>query len=123
MTASQVEGALKLRYFCTVRATNFAPLDWKEKLVRVVLWFVPDANPDYDFPSIRKWYVEVDGSGQPIREVALDEDGSPLFGAPLRENFGFWVDSEGPLPDEGTHEIDEATFTDAWSTLLARHPE
>jgi hypothetical protein len=121
MTADQdgEQGIPKRRYFSTIRATEWSPPDLKQKLVYALLWFIPRANPDYDFTAVRKWYVEVDENGQPIREIALNEHGAPLFGAPWRNNFGFWIDSEGPLPSEGTQEIDEASFMAAWSTLVA----
>jgi len=121
MTAEQdrLQESPKRRYLSTVCATDWSPPDWKEKLFYAVLWFIPRANPDYDFTAMRRWYVEVDENDQPIREIALNEHGDPLFGAPWRSNFGFWIDSGGPLPSERTQEIDGASFMAAWATLVA----
>lgn len=87
---------MQMHYGSTMEATDFAPYDTKARLIRMALWFVPRANPDYQplFPHVRKWLVEIDESGRAQREVAVSSTGEPLFTAPDDRNLGFWTDSD-----------------------------
>ena len=93
-----------MNYGSTTQATDFAPDDWKVRLFRAALWFIPRANPDFEplFVHVRRWLVEVDDSGRVQREVALGNDGAPLFAAPNERNFGFWTDSAKAFSRIGT---------------------
>ena len=82
-------------YGSTLLATNFGPDCWQVRLWRALLFFIPRANPDNEplYRNVRKWYLELDDDGVPVREIGLDSDGRALFGAPDKRNFGFWTDS------------------------------
>ena len=82
-------------YGFTTLATDFRPDTWQVKVIKMVLFFIPKANPDNEikYPQVRKWFLEVDDTGMPIREIGLDDHGNPLFGAPDVRNTGFWTDS------------------------------
>lgn len=82
-------------YGSTTLATNFTSDSWQVRLIRLVLFFIPRANPDNEklYRLVKKWYLELNESGIPVREIGLDSSGEPLFGAPDARNFGFWTDS------------------------------
>jgi hypothetical protein len=105
-----------MRYYSTTLATNLRPADWRMKLVYTLLWFIPRSNPDFEvhFSRVRRWYVEVDDSGLPSRELGIDERGTPITAGPWERNFGFWTDSGEPLPAERTEEIAKDVFEAMW---------
>lgn len=106
-----------MHYGSTTEATDFAPPDAKERLVRMVLWFVPRANPDYEtlFAHVRKWHVEVDDSGRVQREIAVADDGRPLFAAPDDRNLGFWPDSDKTFSKSELTPLSASEFEQLWS--------
>jgi hypothetical protein len=66
-----------MRYGSTTKATSFGPPDWRIKLIKAVLFFIPAANPDSEwlYPKVKRWILEVEDDGTPAREVALDVSG------------------------------------------------
>jgi hypothetical protein len=56
---------------------------------------IPLANPDFDrsYALVRKWWIEVDETGTPQRELGFDAHGRVIVAGPLADNFGFWTDS------------------------------
>jgi hypothetical protein len=84
-----------MRYGSIIKATGFRAPDWRMKLVTTALFFIPKANPDHEalFPKVKKWSLELSNEGTVLREVALDEEGAPLFRAPEAKNHGLWTDS------------------------------
>jgi|RhiMethySRZTD1v2_1073278.scaffolds.fasta_scaffold2868698_2 hypothetical protein len=109
-----------MRYFSTTLGTNLKPADWRMKLVYALLWFIPRSNPDFEvhFSSIRRWYIEVDDSELPVREIGLDDNGTPITAGPWERNFGFWTDSGEPLPKDRLEEIDSAEFETVWQRFV-----
>ena len=105
-----------MRYFSTTLATDLPPADWRAKLIYALLWFIPRSNPDLEvhFCRVRRWYVEVDESGLPVREVGIDERGTPITAGPWEHNFGFWTDSGEPLPEDRVEEIRKEEFDTMW---------
>ncbi|WP_312957768.1 hypothetical protein [Stutzerimonas nitrititolerans] len=105
-------------YGSTTKANDFTPLDWKGRVIRSLLWFVPSANPDFEhlFPFVRSWLVEVDEDGNVQREIALSENGLPLFAAPAARNCGFWTDSNKQFERAELGELSAAEFDAAWSS-------
>ena len=86
-----------MHYGITREATNFTEkmmTDWRVRLLKAVLFFVPRANPDHErlYPKVRSWALELSDDGWPQREIGLDFQGQPLFGAPNDRNTGFWPD-------------------------------
>jgi hypothetical protein len=106
-----------VHYGSTTKATDFAPPNRKAQLIRVALWFMPRANPDFEplFPQVRKWLVEIDESGRAQREVALGADGTPLFAAPDARNLGFWTDSDKTFAKSELASLSALEFEQLWS--------
>jgi len=93
--------------------------DWRVRLTRALLWFVPRANPDHEplYPRVRRWLLEVDDSGRPSREIGLDDRGTPLFGAPDKRNAGFFTDSDVTFLRTDLAPADGAEFESLWSSV------
>ena len=106
-----------MRYGTTIKATNFMPHDWRIKLTKAVFFFIPAANPDTEilYPKIKKWVLEVDDDGAPIREVALDEKDGVLFRAPDGRNMGFWTDEDVTFAATDLTSITADQFEDFWA--------
>lgn len=86
-----------MHYGITTEATDFTEemmSDWRARILKAVLFFVPRANPDHEslYPQVKSWALELSDGGWPQREVGLDSAGSPLFRAPDDRNTGFWPD-------------------------------
>ena len=109
------------RYGSTTMATDFRPPDWRKKLIRSVLFFIPAANPDAEplFPRVKKWFLEVDDTGVPVREIAVDEEGQVLFRMPDGRNYGFWTDSAVTLPEGTLEPITVDEFEGLWRKARA----
>jgi hypothetical protein len=114
-----------MRYYSTTLATNLKPADWRMKLIYTLLWFIPRSNPDFEvhFSSIRRWYLEVDDLGLPVRELGLDEIGNPITAGPWERNFGFWTDSGEPLPKDRLEEIERTEFETVWQQFVCLRAE
>jgi hypothetical protein len=108
-------------YGSTTQATDFAPDDWNVRLFRAAFWFIPRANPDFEplFVYVRRWLVEVDDSGRAQREVALGNDGTPLFAAPNERNCGFWTDSDKAFLESELVPVSASEFEQSWSRAYA----
>jgi hypothetical protein len=108
-----------MTYGSTLLATNFGPACWQVRLWRAVLFFIPRANPDNErlYPQVRKWYLELDDSAVPVREIGVDADGRPLFGAPNGRNFGFWTDSSEPFEKEKLTPVSADEFERLWREI------
>ena len=86
-----------MRYGVTTEATDFSAArmnDWRVKVVKALLFFIPRANPDNepDYPKVKSWALELSDEGIPQREIGLSESGVVLFAAPDERNTGFWPD-------------------------------
>jgi len=76
-----------------------------------------EANPDFEslYPSVRQWWVEVNNSGVPQREIGFTEPSVAVVAGPLGGNVGFWTDS-AVIFNAGEHEaVADAAFEEAWS--------
>ncbi|MCV6623233.1 MAG: hypothetical protein OIF51_15940 [Cellvibrionaceae bacterium] len=101
--------------------------DWDEKdmdhfsirMIRTPLFFIPQASPDHEklYPRVSKWFIEVDDSGVPVRELGMDKDNVPLFGAPDERNFGFWTDSNKTFELEELELSTQQEFDALWQRL------
>lgn len=84
-------------YGCTTEQTDWTVRsinDWRVRLIKVLLFFVPRANPDVErlYPLVREWALELSEDGWPQREIGLDSSGRPLFATPNERNTGYWTD-------------------------------
>ena len=68
--------------------------DWRVRIVRFALFFIPKANPDNEpqYPKVKSWALELSEDKLPQREVGLSDSGQALFCAPNDRNTGFWTD-------------------------------
>lgn len=88
---------ISMIYGVTTKGTSFTEgslNNWRARLVKAVLFFVPRANPDVErfYPLVKEWALELSDDGWPQREVGLDKTGRPLFATPYGRNLGFWID-------------------------------
>jgi len=106
----------KMTYGFTTLATNFGPDTWQVKAIRTALFFIPKANPDNEikYPQVRRWLLEIDHTGIPVREIALDDHGNPLFKAPDFRNHGFWTDSDKVFSREELSLTTKPEFEQLW---------
>ena len=109
-----------MRYYSTRLATNIPGPDWRVRLFCLLFFFIPRANPEFElfFPKVRRWYVEVDESGNAVRELGLNEQGAPITAGPWERNFGFWADSPGPFPADSAEELSQVTFEQMWALFV-----
>jgi hypothetical protein len=87
----------RMFYGVTTKATNFTDEllnNWRVRFLKVLLFFVPRANPDVEryYPLVKEWALELSDDGWPQREVGLDKAGAPIFATPDDRNTGFWTD-------------------------------
>lgn len=111
-------------YGTTTLATRFPPVNWRGRLVRSLLFFIPLANPDHEplYPHVSRWLLEVDEDGHPFREIGLDETGKPLFGAPDKRNFGFFTDSDSKFSKADLQLVECAEFERHWHAVSGSQP-
>ena len=105
-----------MRYGSTTLATSFREPSWRIKLIKAVLFFIPSANPDHEkfSPSVRKWILEINENGNTTREIALDEKGRVLFGAPDNGNLGFWTESDLKFTESELANVTKNEFDKLW---------
>lgn len=110
-------------YGITTEATDFTEAmmrDWRVRLVKALLFFIPRANPDNEafYPQVKAWALELDEEGWPLREVGLDSMGNPLFGSPDARNTGFWPDMAiQQFRKDELQPISEAEFNALWDSV------
>ncbi|MGO4549597.1 hypothetical protein AB4059_00615 [Lysobacter sp. 2RAF19] len=110
-----------MHYGITTIATDFTEgemTDWRVRVIKAILFFVPRANPDNEclYPQVRFWALELDEDGWPQREVGLDASRMPLFRAPDERNTGFWPDmAHTQFTKAELEAISENTFEEFWS--------
>jgi hypothetical protein len=107
-------------YGFTTAGTPIQPPDWRVRALRRLLWFLPRANPDHEplYPRVARWLLEIDEDGQSFREIALDESGVPLFGAPDARNFGFFTDSDATFTRDDLVAADRKEFERLWAIVV-----
>ncbi|MCP5531160.1 MAG: hypothetical protein H7A44_12050 [Opitutaceae bacterium] len=113
-----------MNYGSTIMATDWSSPDWRDKLLKKTLFFIPAANPHAEpqFPKVKKWLLEVDDDGTPLREVGLDAEGSPIFRMLDGDDYGFWSDSNVSFTKENLTLIAAAEFEDAWRKAKKADP-
>ena len=112
-----------MRYGYTTEATDFSHKqlnDWRVRLLKAVLFFVPRANPDIEkqYPLVKRWALELSDDGWPEREIGIDEAGKPLFRTPDGRNTGFWPDMASKKFEPSELEpMTENDFQNLWASL------
>ena len=88
----------------------------------MLLFFKPRPSPDHErfYHLVRKWYIELDDCGVPVREIGLDSEGRPLFRAPDGRNLGFWTDSTEAFQDGPLTPIKAEEFERLWHEVQCR---
>ncbi|MCV2403017.1 hypothetical protein OFY17_09025 [Marinomonas sp. C2222] len=86
-----------MKYGYTYESTNWdreAFNSWGMRLLRLLLFFIPRANPDHEklYLEVARWFLEIDDNGLPQREIGINSDGAPIFVAPDNRNLGMWTD-------------------------------
>jgi hypothetical protein len=106
-------------YGSTLLATNFRPDNWQVRLLRTLLFFIPRANLDHEplYRQVKKWYLELDDAGVPVREIGLSSDGRPLFGSPDKRNMGFWTDSDKTFQKDKLGPVSADEFEKLWQEV------
>ena len=85
----------------------------KEIVIRVISVFFPKANPDYDnlIENVEYWKIEYDKSKNwTCREIGYDKNGVSIVAMPLKDNYGFWGDSNLTLKDYEEFGPNKSTF-------------
>jgi len=109
-----------MKYLSTKEETVWPQKEsWQIKLIRVILFFIPRANPDYDSKMflVKKWlieFIDINGELLPRREIALDADGKPVFAGPDKRNRGFWHDTNMKFEDFDGELIEKDEFELYW---------
>jgi hypothetical protein len=92
--------------------------------MRLLLWFIPEANPDYrgKLHLVHEWFIEFDDEGQPWREIGININGRPVLAGPDDRNYGFWLDTNMTLKDFSGEPVDAAEFERLWRESGAHEP-
>jgi hypothetical protein len=96
------------------------PLPW---WCRILQKIIPAANPDLEryYPSARSWWLEIDETGKPRREIGFDADMQPVVLGPIGRNFGFLVDSSDDWTSSHEDSSEAASeFQKRWEQLWPR---
>jgi len=110
-----------VHYLRTKTGTNFEAYEpFIVKFLRVVLFFIPEANPGYrgKMHLVKEWLIEFDEKNGPWREIGLDNNGEIILAGPDEKNYGFWLDQDMTINDFEGEEISEQEFEKAWATFF-----
>jgi len=106
-----------MRYLKTNKATGWPEKeDFGVKLLRCLLFFVPEVNPGYNkkMHLIKEWWIEFDEEGLPGREIGVDVNGAPVLAGPSEKDYGFWCDTNMEYGDFEENQITQEDFETAW---------
>jgi hypothetical protein len=104
-------------YLRTRQGTDFsADRPFGLRVLRALLFFIPSGNPDYErrLHLVREWLVECGESGEPWREVGVDEEGTPVVSGPDDRNYGFWCDTNMTYDDFDAEPLTKEEFEAMW---------
>jgi hypothetical protein len=88
-------------------------------LRRLLNLVLPAANPDFEslYPSVQLWWVELNASGVPQREVGFSAGGEPIAVGPFGRNLGFWTDSPMIFVATDYARVEDRAFEQVWSSF------
>ena len=99
---------------------------WQNIIANVLMAIFPKANPDFEkkYTDVRLWWLELNDSKIPEREIGFDTNGEVIVAAPIGNNYGFWTESTKPVVvDENLTSIDSSEFQAAWNNFEVRWKE
>ena len=95
---------------------------WAVKLLVAVLrTLLPTGNPDLDklIARARVWWLEIEDTGEPSREIGFDGDGNPIGLGPIGDNCGFLLDAGDDWSDYNSDSAEAAeNFERVWESLM-----
>ncbi len=96
----------------------------KLRIANAVLGTVlPRANPDIEhlFEGVCTWWLEIEATGEPSREIGLSEAGEPVVIGPVGRNHGYLVDASDDWSESTDDSADVAArFESAWVEIWPR---
>ena len=93
------------------------PLPWWCRILQKV---IPATNPDLEkfYPQARKWWLEIDDDGKPLREIGFIAENEPIVLGPIGRNYGFLVDSSDNWKDSEEDSAEaKREFEKMWQAL------
>ncbi len=110
-----------MHYLRTTTGTDFEEKEpFGVKVLRTVLFFIPEANPGYrnKMHLVKEWLIEFDEKEMPYREIGLNKNGEPVLAGPDETNYGFWLDTEMKFNNFEGKEISKAEFEKIWESYF-----
>ncbi|MEM8775356.1 MAG: hypothetical protein AAGF53_09995 [Pseudomonadota bacterium] len=88
--------------------------------IKLLAWLLPAGSPDLEpyYEHVVSWWIEVDETGEPLREIGFSETGEAIVLAPVSGNFGMMLDASDDWSDcaEDSREAAE-DFEAKWQAL------
>ena len=83
---------------------------------------LPSANPDFEkkYQNVVKWYLEIDDSGKPTREIGIDTKEKTIVIGPYQGNRGLWPDSLVILEPKDYDSLAKTDFETEWTKYIER---
>ena len=81
---------------------------------------LPSANPDFEkkYHNVVKWYLEIDESGKPTREIGINAKGRTIVLGPYQGNRGLWPDSPVTLNPKDYDSLAKTDFETEWNKYI-----
>lgn len=73
-----------------------------QKSLTVLTTIIPKANPDFDdkIDDVDEWFIEInEETGEPEREIGINNVGQTIAIMPFNQNYGYWTDNNFNLDD------------------------
>lgn len=79
----------------------------------------PDGNPDFGelHEKVHYWWLELDDTGYPIREVGFDLNDQAIVIGPFGENYGFMTDCNTTFKATDFPSVNSSRFEEHWKLL------
>jgi hypothetical protein len=89
-------------------------------LARLLQHAIPPANPGFEhlYDQVTAWHVEIDSkSGEPLREVGLNDKQEVVVVGPWGDNLGMIVDCRGKFVATDCQQISREQFEREWKSF------
>lgn len=87
---------------------------------RVLEFVLPDGNPNLRkyYKETEFWWLEISDTGEPLREIGFDADGTAIVLAPVEGNYGVLIDASDnwSASDQDSSEA-ASRFDKVWGSL------
>jgi hypothetical protein len=101
------------------------PMNWLtrtlQKSVKALTTIIPKANPDFDdkIDDVDEWLIEInEETGEPERELGINNTGQTIAIMPFNQNYGYWTDLnlnlDDFLEDFNATSIESKEFNNRW---------